>query len=385
MKKILFAVLMGVVALDVNAQLVVDSIGNVIIGSDSTSLTVTGAIKCNGREDDAVYAFNGRTLSEGAGKTIVGFKTITLNGAGRSYGVHAQTRGSASNSFPVVGIAGQGGNNPVSAGVFGGATSLTNATSFAGIYGSTGYAVSPQFTYTGFYAGYFKGNVRVTSGSIYATVLSPSATSGSGNTEGVNVISSDSEGESVTDKLAQVQTIQFMRDKRDMSSSETYTDGLTEEEKATLKAEGIDFDAESEARKAKESSLSAVQYGLAADQLKNVYPELVYEDAQGNVSINYIELIPLLVQSINELSRKVASLEGQKMAKAKATGVEESESDTDQVRMSQNKPNPFSGSTAIAPMVAEETNTANIYDLNGRRVQTPTKGIYIRDGKKMAY
>ena len=199
------------------------------------------------------------------------------------------------------------------------------------------------------------------------------------------MISSDSEGESVTDKLAQVQTIQFMRDKRDMSSSETYTDGLTEEEKATLKAEGIDFDAESEARKAKESSLSAVQYGLAADQLKNVYPELVYEDAQGNVSINYIELIPLLVQSINELSRKVASLEGQKMAKAKATGVEESESDTDQVRMSQNKPNPFSGSTAIAPMVAEETNTANIYDLNGRRVQTPTKGIYIRDGKKMAY
>ena len=36
-------------------------------------------------------------------------------------------------------------------------------------------------------------------------------------------------------------------------------------------------------------------------------------------------------------------------------------------------------------MVAEETNTANIYDLNGRRVQTPTKGIYIRDGKKKAY
>lgn len=174
------------------------------------------------------------------------------------------------------------------------------------------------------------------------------------------MISSDGDGESVTDKLVQVQTIQFMRDKREMTDSETYTDDLTEEEKATLKAEGIDFEAESEARKAKEPSLSAVQYGLAADQLKKVYPELVYEDAQGNVSINYIELVPLLVQSINELSQKVAALEGRKVAKVKATGIEEMRTDN-------------------------EPQTNGTYDLGGRKVQTPTRGLYIRDGKKRAY
>ncbi|MCS2957195.1 hypothetical protein NXX53_08560 [Bacteroides salyersiae] len=45
---------------------------------------------------------------------------------------------------------------------------------------------------------------------------------------------------------------------------------------------------------------SRVHYGFIAQELKNEYPNLVYENEQGDLSINYIEMIPLLVQSIQE-------------------------------------------------------------------------------------
>ena len=126
----------------------------------------------------------------------------------------------------------------------------------------------------------------------------------------------------------------------------------------------------------RKNCLSPIQYGLDADQLKAVYPELVYEDANGNVSINYVEMVPLLVQSINELKAELAELKGSSAKKAKAkaetTGIEESVSDIDIVRMDQNKPNPFSESTVISLNIPRETQSASIfiYDMSGKQVQS---------------
>jgi hypothetical protein len=46
--------------------------------------------------------------------------------------------------------------------------------------------------------------------------------------------------------------------------------------------------------------------------------------------------------------------------------------DIDQVRMDQNKPNPFNGSTVIALNVPETVKQANIfiYDLSGKQIQS---------------
>ena len=157
----------------------------------------------------------------------------------------------------------------------------------------------------------------------------------------------------MTDKLSQVQALQFLRQNMERTGAEA-----EEEEEAVVPA----------------SSLSPVQYGLDADQLKAVYPELVYEDANGNVSINYVEMVPLLVQSINELKAEIAELKGTSAKKAKVketTGVEETVSDVDMVRMDQNKPNPFSESTVITLNIPEKTQKANIfiYDMSGKQVQ----------------
>ncbi|MCR4922072.1 MAG: T9SS type A sorting domain-containing protein [Bacteroidaceae bacterium] len=186
--------------------------------------------------------------------------------------------------------------------------------------------------------------------------MTPATISGGGSTQGVSVITSDRDGgEGVTGKLAQVQAIQFLRDKRDIG------DDLTDEERK---------------EKELEPRPSTIQYGLAADQLKAVYPELVYEDKEGNVSINYIEIIPLLVQSINELSSELAELKGTSNKKSKAktqtTAIEDAADDMDQVRMDQNKPNPFSESTVIKLNIPKDTKTANIYiyDFSGKPVQS---------------
>lgn len=126
-----------------------------------------------------------------------------------------------------------------------------------------------------------------------------------------------------------------------------------------------------------QTKLSPISYGLAADQLKEVYPELVYEDKEGNYSINYIEMVPLLVQSIKELSAKVTTLEEQlgikdssKKAKQQATGIEDSGIEV--VSMSQNRPNPFKDKSVIALNVPSDTKKAviNIYDMSGKQVQS---------------
>ena len=84
-------------------------------------------------------------------------------------------------------------------------------------------------------------------------------------------------------------------------------------------------------------------------------------------------MIPLLVQSINELKSELAELKGtsSKKAKAQTTAIEETVSDIDMVRMDQNKPNPFSESTVISLNIPDKTQTASIfiYDMSGKQVQ----------------
>ena len=103
------------------------------------------------------------------------------------------------------------------------------------------------------------------------------------------------------------------------------------------------------------------------------------DDGKGNKSINYVEMVPLLVQSIKELSAEVATLKEQlgiqdpskpvMKAKGQTTAIEETE--TDVVTMSQNKPNPFSDSSVITLNIPETTKSAviGIYDMSGKQVQ----------------
>ena len=377
MKKIFITQLLAFAAMNINAQLVVDSLGKVGIGTQSPLglLSVEGgesggtAIYCNANGLTGLKIRNYGTQTG----CLYGGDLLVRNGTANSCGINSYVIGNAnlSASHSVVGVVGCAGRAQTSIGLMG--CRSGNATKYAGVYGTVGNQVTFS-VFPDMYAGFFYGKVRVTDG-IYATVLSPTASASPAGQGGATILSD--RGESVTDKLSQVQTLQFLRfnPTKAEDTEETFTPALTDAGIESLSPDEIKAFKET-AKKEPAHSLPPIQYGLDAKQLKAVYPELVYEDENGNISINYVEMVPLLVQSINELSAKVAVLEGTSAKKSKAsavtTGIEDNVSEFDTVRMDQNKPNPFSESTVITLNIPEKTQTANIfiYDMSGRQVQS---------------
>ena len=387
MKRILFfAIIMAACTRSAQAQLEVDSLGRVRIGY--SGYVGTNKIQIGSPLDNTagvtisnVGHTTAMKLYKLAGDTVTttGFHLTHESPTSYNVGIYSNVNsyGNPNKGTPNIAIKGVALKAKYTVGVYG-ETSLTpedsaNHLSGAGIYGTSSYLYRPNFKYEGRYAGYFNGVVRVSGAPLYAALITPSMYYSTGGTTQNNsaTLISEERGESVAEKLSQVGAIQFMRDEREMVG---ITEEIPAEERERLQAEGYNVDEIQEAARNAKPTLSSIQYGLAADQLKKVYPELVYEDSEGNVSINYIEMIPLLVESINELSRKVATLEGGNAVKAKAqtTAIEETTEDIDQVRMDQNKPNPFSGSTVISLNVPESTKQAAIYiyDLSGKQVQS---------------
>ena len=375
MKKIFFTMMLAATAMNVNAQLVVDSLGRVGIGTETPmyKLSIKGieeddcAMSCEATEN-FISIFASNVTNEEC--VIYGGQLSARNTIGNGYGATGTAVGGSSSSCST-GLAGYATRSTTSIGLFGGKFIGTDTpTNFAGVYGSeTG--MDPSFSnFSGLYAGYFYGKVRVTNG-IYATLLSPSACTSPSRQNGTTVLSD--RGESVTDKLSQVQTLQFLR-YDPTEETGTRKSIPTDSEIDNMPPRELDSLVKAIGTIEPEHYLSPIQYGLDADQLKAVYPELVYEDANGNVSINYVEMVPLLVQSINELSQKVAELEGSapKNVKAQPTAIEENVSDIDMVRMDQNKPNPFSESTVITLNIPSNTQAASIfiYDMSGKQIQS---------------
>ena len=127
-----------------------------------------------------------------------------------------------------------------------------------------------------------------------------------------------------------------------------------------------------------------LRYGFLAQELEQVLPDLVHEDKNGVLSIDYIGIIPLLVNAVNELSGELeavkarnAELEGQPGTPAvsyapaqQPNGVEDLLTDRNTEVLGQNDPNPFSSDTRIDYRLPEGTQTAAIYiyDLQGKQV-----------------
>ena len=113
------------------------------------------------------------------------------------------------------------------------------------------------------------------------------------------------------------------------------------------------------------------QYGFLAQDVREVYPELVYEDSEGMLSIDYTGFIPILVDAIQNLQSTV---------EAQAATIEALQNKDHQAApgngkgsvvasLSQNRPNPFRTSTVISCVLPDEVSEAFlcVYDLNGNQ------------------
>ncbi len=402
MKKTFFTLYAFIYSTGLFAQLYVNSDGKVGIGDTaSTSATISVDVNDNdGFEQNMVGGYSSiRIANKGDAMYRYGiYMRNHLRTNTYSDGIRIIPDGFS--NWGSCGVFAQGGYTTGNSCGIAGTITAAPVSYAAGIYGSSGTYLLIPSSYPGKFAGFFRGDVRIT-GTLYADLLTPSALSNSsGNDEfsSVQVVSkeTDAADECVSDKISKVQLLRITNNAESekirniRGNNNTFTvEKNAKMKEALLSREEVDYETfdiqdntDSEEEEVPQTPKASVRYGLAADQLKEVFPELVYEDANGNVSINYIEMIPLLVQSVNELKEEVESLKKEKAelmaeestankAREQITSVSGTADDVDILSLSQNDPNPFSDKTNIRVNVPEGISTAAlfIYDMSGKQIR----------------
>lgn len=114
-------------------------------------------------------------------------------------------------------------------------------------------------------------------------------------------------------------------------------------------------------------------FGLSAQEVQKVYPDLV-EEQNGYLKVNYIEMIPLLLQEIKEQNNRIEALEEiiQNISSTKSQkGIEGISQKLEISSLSQNVPNPFDKETIIRFNIKQSFNNAfiGVYDLSGKQIK----------------
>lgn len=213
------------------------------------------------------------------------------------------------------------------------------------------------------YAGYFNGDTGINgdlyiTGYVYGITLGDEAsTSSTANTLSTN----DKVSGTAHARLSNLSTVTYYKQPTATAATTAMSDTAeTQRPMNTIEAQ----------------SLSKKHYALSAEQLEAVYPDLVYEKKDGTKAINYMEMIPILVQAIRELSAKVESLEAndgkqRPMSRVKeATSIATAETPY-AASLAQNYPNPFINSTEIKINIPNDAQTAllYIYDISGHQIR----------------
>lgn len=129
------------------------------------------------------------------------------------------------------------------------------------------------------------------------------------------------------------------------------------------------------------------RYGFLAQNVKDVFPQLVHTDNSGYMYVDYIGLIPILVQSINELKAELAAVKAEKQdeettptmlqAVPQQAVQNELEASLSAAKLYQNAPNPWSSETVIRYSLPQSVATAciYIYDMQGLQLKSiPAEG-----------
>jgi len=127
--------------------------------------------------------------------------------------------------------------------------------------------------------------------------------------------------------------------------------------------------------------------GFLAQDVKEILPQLVSQDNEGIYSVNYIGVIPVLVEGIKEqqevivaqrkdikdlkwrMDKLEALLNNSEIAPNDFPAIRD---DAQEIILRQNIPNPFDTFTTIEYQLPEHVDAASlvIYDLNGRTIAT---------------
>ncbi|MDR2511330.1 MAG: tail fiber domain-containing protein [Bacteroidales bacterium] len=265
-------------------------------------------------------------------------------------GVCGTAYAAGSNGKAVIGVAGLANTCSNSVGIYGGVVSLPTSFSFSTLY-----------------AGYFIGPVNVV-GHLTATT----ATIGSDKRLKKNIESINND---VLGKLYSLRPIKYYLRQIERDDDSINAEG----EKVFFKVKRYDEEAQ---------YFTKLHYGLVAQELQQVYPELVYDGGDGYLEVDYIGLIPVLLQAVQQQKQETEKLQRQideiRNRVYTADGIFDIINDEEQTNkipqvqtnetgnvLYQNAPNPFNVSTAIKYQLADDTQNAKIciYNLTGKQLQ----------------
>lgn len=350
-----------------NAQLVVDENGKVGIGVEETaimnsslSINSTGSISSavHIRPNNTVQStglYIGRTglASSDHYQTCAHFQLKTISAGKNSIGLLSRATSDSyiggGRSFGVMAYAGNA-TSGYNYGVFGVLSGTANG---AGVYGSS-YSEENGIDTGGRYAGFFRGNVHVT-GTLTAnefTTLSDYRVK-----KNIQSVTTDN---SPLNNLMDMNVVQY-----NYIDVENAIAAVSEApDTATVTCSSL-----SEETTIKKDDM---HYGLIAQELQEIYPNLVKESRGGYLTINYIEIIPLLISSIQELKTEVDFIKGTNspIKKSRTRIKEATEIDAVVNTLHQNEPNPFTESTVIRCDINKDIVRAKlyIYDMNGNQI-----------------
>ena len=328
------SILMALFAISANAQLKLTTDGNIYmhrISEDTLSDVSIG--ECSMLEDYKWYK-KGLHVQKAISQSAV------------CYGIYSEALKKTNNWGDAVGVYGYGlgdGNNNRKFGVVG---TIPIGARGAGVCGTEEGACPPHNSVYGNYAGYFlgetyfDGNVTGTTGIYnYSDIRLKD-----------NVSSLKDAKSTALDNLQKLDVIEYNLKRPN-------------KEIILLNKKGED---------------KRRHYGVSAQELQEVYPDLVRESQEGYLTVNYTELVPILIRSIQELKAELDEVKGTNgdVRKARAASFEEDEpldvkdatSIPAMATLAQNTPNPFSERTTIRFTLPENAQNAFIYifDMSGK-------------------
>ncbi len=365
------------------AQLKVHSNGNTSLLSTTQALSPL-SINFNGNSQYAVAYkgdYNGiycENTGHSATRDYAGNFIVRCRNNKYSFGLHSDVM---ADSAGITGkgayaLVGRAGNGLKGFGVLGCAT---NCTKGAGVFGAD-YLTYGYIPDNHIYAGYFAGDVRVTdnltvAGSIQGTLLGPSA-------------SSLPAGAVIRQTTRQIPAYTFLSmlnaseysytvdSSNDLLSDYSMQWDSSEAKGSTNGDELFGDEKAKPVNIVEQQRLKKSHFALDAEQLQDVLPDLVYETEDGTKVINYMEIIPLLVQSVKELSAKLAALEDGSDARTSRGTVSSVlrpaiAGTSTQATLYQNQPNPFTSQTVIRFSLPEKAPASYIYifDMQGKMVR----------------
>lgn len=346
-----FTILLSIMAMSVSGQLIVKPSGKVGIQTTLTNLNAKLTVG-NGTNDN--------TASVGllSAPTVQNMTNIGVEGV-----VMANSSYTSDKNYGVLGVVGLNsshGRNYGASGVISLPNSYYGGT---GVFGATSLvSISNPIDIQGIYAGYFAGPVNATGG-----ITAPGMYTSADSRLSENIVSLGDRDVSGRETLENVLNMNVVEYNLKSRLNEVIPDDFDPEKAEYLKGSYQYL------KKEDEEMVSRRHFGVDAEELQKLYPGLVLEGQDGYLCVNYSELVPLLIRSIQALKQELDALKGaggSAKRVSQATDLQSATANSGNV-LYQNSPNPFKEQTVIRFSLADDARDAAvcIFDMTGKTLK----------------